>query len=105
MSAFLRRIDLTTNILAPILTGQVMTFASMFVGAVVIAVWNIVSMIVEYYFLWRVYKSVPDLAIKNAEGMQATLSHSLSFHPEARLSQHLSSARSASRARRGKLLT
>ena len=68
MSAFLRRIDLTTNILAPILTGQIMTFASMFIGAVVIAIWNIVSMAVEYYFLWRVYKSEPGLALKNTEG-------------------------------------
>lgn len=64
MSAFLRRIDLTTKLLAPIVTGQVITFGSMTIGALFIAGWNLVSVFVEYIFLHAVYKSVPALASK-----------------------------------------
>ncbi|XP_064638843.1 solute carrier family 40 protein member 1-like isoform X2 [Lineus longissimus] len=64
MTAFLRRIDLTTNILAPVGVGQIMTYGSLFIGAVFIAAWNFISFFIEYYLLWKVYQSVPALAIK-----------------------------------------
>jgi iron-regulated transporter 1 len=64
MTAFLRRIDLTTNILAPIGVGQIFTYGSLFIGAVFIAAWNVISFFIEYYLLWKVYHSVPALASK-----------------------------------------
>lgn len=64
MGAVLRRIDLANKILAPVATGQIMTFTSMLIGAVFIASWNFVSMFVEYFLLWKVYNSVPALASK-----------------------------------------
>jgi hypothetical protein len=64
MTAVLRRIDLTTNILAPVGVGQIMTYGSLFIGAVFIASWNLLSFFVEYYLLWKVYQSVPALAVK-----------------------------------------
>ncbi|XP_038044954.1 solute carrier family 40 member 1-like [Patiria miniata] len=64
MNATVRRIDLTVNILAPILVGQIMSFASMTVAGIFIAGWNLCSLILEYYLLLRVYKKVPRLAIK-----------------------------------------
>ena len=67
MSAVLRRIDLTTNILAPIGVGQVMTYGSMFIGAIFIASWNTVSMIIEYFLIWKVYVAEPKLATKTFE--------------------------------------
>ena len=64
MNAVVRRIDLTVNILAPILVGQIMTFASMTVAGIFIAAWNLGSLILEYYLLLRVYRKVPRLAMK-----------------------------------------
>lgn len=64
MNASIRRIDLTVNILAPIVVGWIMSFASMKIAGIFIASWNIVSMFVEYFLLWNVYKRVPALAEK-----------------------------------------
>lgn len=64
MNATMRRIDQVTNILAPLTVGQVMTLASNVVGCGFILGWNLVSLIVEFVFLSRVYHIVPALSIK-----------------------------------------
>uniref|UniRef100_A0A3Q3VK67 Solute carrier family 40 member n=1 Tax=Mola mola TaxID=94237 RepID=A0A3Q3VK67_MOLML len=61
MNATMRRIDQVTNILAPLAVGQVMTLASNVVGCGFILGWNLVSLIVEFFFLSRVYRIVPTL--------------------------------------------
>ncbi len=63
----IRRIDLSVNILAPIIVGLIMNFAGMTIAAIYIAVWNVCSMIAEYRLLLQIYKDVPALARK-AEG-------------------------------------
>ncbi|XP_063964542.1 solute carrier family 40 protein member 1-like [Lytechinus pictus] len=63
MNANMRRIDLISNILAPIAVGAIMT-SSMLVGGIFVASWNAVSMVIEYWNLWRVYRNVPELAFK-----------------------------------------
>ena len=64
MSAIMRAIDLVTLTVAPILTGQIMTYASTRTGALFIGGWNLVSVFVEYYLLWKVYDIVPALKAK-----------------------------------------
>uniref|UniRef100_A0A672KLJ7 Solute carrier family 40 member n=1 Tax=Sinocyclocheilus grahami TaxID=75366 RepID=A0A672KLJ7_SINGR len=64
MNATMRRIDQVTNILAPLAVGQVMTLSSNVVGCGFILGWNLVSLIVEFIFLSRVYRIVPALSIK-----------------------------------------
>ncbi|XP_030638398.1 solute carrier family 40 member 1 [Chanos chanos] len=64
MNATMRRIDQVTNILAPLAVGQVMTLASNVVGCGFILGWNLVSLIVEFVFLSRVYRIVPALSAK-----------------------------------------
>lgn len=64
MNAAMRRIDQVTNILAPLAVGQVMTLASNVVGCGFILGWNLVSLIVEFVFLSRVYRIVPALSVK-----------------------------------------
>ena len=64
MNATMRRIDQVTNILAPLAVGQVMTLASNVVGCGFILGWNLVSLIVEFIFLSRVYRIVPELSEK-----------------------------------------
>ncbi|XP_057690179.1 solute carrier family 40 member 1 [Corythoichthys intestinalis] len=75
MNATMRRIDQVTNILAPLAVGQVMTLASNVVGCGFILGWNLVSLIVEFFFLSRVYRIVPALSLKppTAEVDQANL--------------------------------
>uniref|UniRef100_A0A8C4SGM6 Solute carrier family 40 member n=1 Tax=Erpetoichthys calabaricus TaxID=27687 RepID=A0A8C4SGM6_ERPCA len=65
MNATMRRIDQITNILAPLVVGQVMTLASNVVGCGFILGWNLVSLTVEFIFLSRVYKIVPALSTKS----------------------------------------
>uniref|UniRef100_A0A673NIV8 Solute carrier family 40 member n=1 Tax=Sinocyclocheilus rhinocerous TaxID=307959 RepID=A0A673NIV8_9TELE len=64
MNATMRRIDQVTNILAPLAVGQVMTLSSNVVGCGFILGCNLVSLIVEFIFLSRVYRIVPALSIK-----------------------------------------
>uniref|UniRef100_A0A8C5M3L5 Solute carrier family 40 member n=1 Tax=Leptobrachium leishanense TaxID=445787 RepID=A0A8C5M3L5_9ANUR len=64
MNATVRRMDQVINIFAPLSVGQVMTWASNVVGCGFILGWNLVSLLVEFIFLSRVYKMVPELAIK-----------------------------------------
>ncbi|KAM9307671.1 ferroportin-like [Gastrophryne carolinensis] len=64
MNATVRRIDQIINIFAPLSVGQVMTWASNVVGCGFILGWNLVSLLLEFIFLSRVYKMVPQLAVK-----------------------------------------
>lgn len=61
MSSTLRRIDQLTLVLAPVATGQVMTYAGLENGALFIGGWNLGSLVLEYYLLWKVYTTVPAL--------------------------------------------
>ncbi|XP_061697914.1 solute carrier family 40 member 1 [Syngnathoides biaculeatus] len=64
MNATVRIIDQLTNILAPMLVGQIMTFGSHFIGCGFISGWNLFSMCLEYMVLWKVYQKTPALAVK-----------------------------------------
>ncbi|KAJ8253090.1 hypothetical protein GJAV_G00208990 [Gymnothorax javanicus] len=73
MNATVRIIDQLTNILAPMLVGQIMAFGSPFMGCGFISGWNLCSMCLEYCLLWKVYQKTPALAIKacpKAEGQE-----------------------------------
>lgn len=67
MNATVRIIDQLTNILAPMLVGQIMAFGSHFVGCGFISGWNLCSMCLEYALLWKVYQKTPALATKSGQ--------------------------------------
>eukprot|EP00667_Euglena_gracilis_P010071 EG_transcript_10240 len=71
LTSTLRAIDLSTNILAPIVCGQVMSLASMTAGAAVICSCSLLSLLVEYRLLLKVYETVPALATKRAAAAPA----------------------------------
>jgi iron-regulated transporter 1 len=62
MSSTLRSIDLTTKLLAPIVTGQMIYFFNIGYGAVFVAGWNFISLFVEYAMIKKVYDQIPSLA-------------------------------------------
>uniref|UniRef100_A0A4X2JSN8 Solute carrier family 40 member n=1 Tax=Vombatus ursinus TaxID=29139 RepID=A0A4X2JSN8_VOMUR len=64
MNATIRRMDQIINIFAPLSVGQVMTWASNVIGCGFILGWNLVSLLVEFLFLSKVYQLVPQLAAK-----------------------------------------
>uniref|UniRef100_A0AAQ6AAJ5 Solute carrier family 40 member n=1 Tax=Amphiprion ocellaris TaxID=80972 RepID=A0AAQ6AAJ5_AMPOC len=70
MNATVRIIDQLTNILAPMLVGQIMAFGSHYIGCGFISGWNLCSMCVEYALLWKVYQKTPALAVKAGQKEQ-----------------------------------
>lgn len=60
-NATLRRIDLISGVLAPVLTGGVMAFTSRWISAVLIVAWNLVSLVLELYLYTSVYSSAEDI--------------------------------------------
>ncbi|XP_012519102.1 PREDICTED: solute carrier family 40 member 1 [Propithecus coquereli] len=82
MNATVRRIDQLTNILAPMVVGQIMTFGSAVIGCGFISGWNLVSMCVEYFLLWKVYQKTPALAVKAALKVEETELKQLNLHKD-----------------------
>lgn len=62
LNAMMRRIDLLTKVLAPLVCGQIMTLTSLSFGALFICGWNIMSFFLEYYLLNLVYRRTPALS-------------------------------------------
>ncbi|XP_053374081.1 solute carrier family 40 member 1-like [Mercenaria mercenaria] len=61
LSATMRRISLLTMVIAPIVTGQILSRTSHSTGALAVAGWNFVTIFVEYALLWKIYQEVPQL--------------------------------------------
>lgn len=64
MNAVTRRIDLSCKLLAPVAVGFIMSYVSVLASAIVIVIWNILSIGLEYWFLSSVYYAVPSLNLK-----------------------------------------
>ncbi|XP_055468865.1 solute carrier family 40 member 1-like [Psammomys obesus] len=64
VNAAMRQLDQVISIFTPLSVGQVMAWASHVIGCGFILGWNLVSLLVEFLFLSRVYQLVPQLAVK-----------------------------------------
>ncbi len=71
INAIVRRIDLFTSVLAPLLAGLIMSFIQItpsfngtVISAIFFAVWNLISYGIEFSILKSVHNDVPSLAIK-----------------------------------------
>ena len=60
----MRRIDLCCKLLAPTLTGVILSTTSPFVCTLFVAGWNVVSFFVEFGLIYMVYRAVPQLKVK-----------------------------------------
>ncbi|CAM0910301.1 unnamed protein product [Alopecurus aequalis] len=60
-NSVIRRIDLSCKLLAPVLSGFVISFVSTQASAVALALWNVASVGLEYWLFVSVYKGVPAL--------------------------------------------
>ena len=64
MNSILRTIELTTYMLAPVISGQLFYFIGYIWTGVFIAGWNVLSVICEYALLNGIYSQYPRLAHK-----------------------------------------
>ncbi|KAK9069989.1 hypothetical protein SSX86_010387 [Deinandra increscens subsp. villosa] len=62
LNSRIRRIDLISKLFAPVVAGFIISFVSMTASAVSLAVWNIVSVFLQYWLLNSVYKGIPALS-------------------------------------------
>ncbi|OQV16415.1 Solute carrier family 40 member 1 [Hypsibius exemplaris] len=67
MNVTIRRIDLTCQILSPIIIAQILTFGAHYVGTIVVSVWNVLSVVAEYFILQTIYEQRPQLAVKTSK--------------------------------------
>ncbi|KAF7825471.1 solute carrier family 40 member 2-like [Senna tora] len=61
MNSVTRRIDLTCKLLAPVITGFIISFVSLKASSITLALWNIISVWVEYWLFMSVYRGIPAL--------------------------------------------
>jgi iron-regulated transporter 1 len=74
MNATVRRFDLLTAILAPLLAGLIMSFIKIspsfngtVMSAITFAMWNLVSFFIEYNLLASIYHNIPELKKTNVK--------------------------------------
>lgn len=61
-NSVIRRIDLSCKLLAPVLSGFVISFVSTQASAVALALWNLASVWLQYWLFVSVYTAVPALS-------------------------------------------
>ncbi|XP_038883885.1 solute carrier family 40 member 2-like isoform X2 [Benincasa hispida] len=61
INSTMRRIDLVCKLLSPVISGFIISFISLKASAVTLAVWNIISVWLEYWLFTSVYNGIPAL--------------------------------------------
>ncbi|KAH9616963.1 hypothetical protein KSS87_001426 [Heliosperma pusillum] len=74
MNSVLRRIDLVCKLCAPVVSGFIISFVSLKASALFFALWNILSVCLQYWLLSSVYNGVPALHVKDNQKREAVSS-------------------------------
>ncbi|KAL0338113.1 UNVERIFIED_CONTAM: Solute carrier family 40 member 2 [Sesamum angustifolium] len=61
MNSMIKRIDLSCKLFAPVVTGFIISFVSLTASAMTLALWNILSVCLQYWLLMSVYNGIPSL--------------------------------------------
>ncbi|CAA0836232.1 Solute carrier family 40 member 2 [Striga hermonthica] len=61
MNSMIRRIDLSCKLFAPVISGFIISFVSLTASAFTLALWNILSVHLQYRLLISVYNGIPRL--------------------------------------------
>ncbi|KAG8377090.1 hypothetical protein BUALT_Bualt09G0132200 [Buddleja alternifolia] len=61
MNSVIRRIDLICKLCAPVISGFIISFVSLTASAVTLALWNLLSVCLQYWLLMSVYNGIPAL--------------------------------------------
>ncbi|CAN1276867.1 Solute carrier family 40 member 1 [Linum perenne] len=65
MNSTIRRIDLSCKLLAPVVSGFIISFVSIQASAMTLACWNTIAVWLEYGLFMSVYKGIPALRESN----------------------------------------
>ncbi|XP_031103949.1 solute carrier family 40 member 2-like [Ipomoea triloba] len=84
MNSIIRRIDLICKLFAPVVSGFIISFVSLTASAMALALWNIVSVCLEYWLLTSVFFGIPALR----ESSERRVLRSLPNNTEERPSVH-----------------
>ena len=77
VNAMLKRIDLFSNVLAPLFFGLILAFTNSVVGLIFVSIWNLVSMVPEVILVHLIFQSVPALAQKPEQSRDESPKHPL----------------------------
>ncbi|GMH23146.1 hypothetical protein Nepgr_024989 [Nepenthes gracilis] len=64
LNSVIRRIDLVCKLFAPVATGFIISFVSLTASAIALALWNVMSVFLQYWLLSSVYNGIPALSKK-----------------------------------------
>ncbi|PON94365.1 Ferroportin [Trema orientale] len=86
MNSVIRRIDLTCKLCAPVVTGFIISFVSLKASALSLALWNTISVWVEYWLFISVYNGIP--ALQESSHRRVSKSPSKSDFEERKSTSH-----------------
>ncbi|RDX66340.1 Solute carrier family 40 member 1, partial [Mucuna pruriens] len=73
MNSVTRRIDLSCKLFAPVVSGFIISFVSLKASAITLALWNTMTVWVEYWLFQSVYNGIPALAQSSQRRMARLL--------------------------------
>ncbi|XP_059668099.1 solute carrier family 40 member 2-like isoform X2 [Cornus florida] len=73
MNTVIRRIDLVCKLFAPVATGFIISFVSLEASSLTLALWNVISVFVQYWLLMSVYNGIPALSERNQKRISRLL--------------------------------
>ncbi|XP_071738449.1 solute carrier family 40 member 2-like isoform X2 [Rutidosis leptorrhynchoides] len=88
MNSIIRRIDLISNLFAPVITGFIITFVSLLASAASLAIWNIISVFLQYWLLNSVYEGIPALSERSRKrDLKSTITNDQEHNPSTSYEQ------------------
>ncbi|KAK6778299.1 hypothetical protein RDI58_025017 [Solanum bulbocastanum] len=81
MNSIIRRIDLICKLFAPVITGFIISFVSLTASAMTLALWNIISVCLEYWLLTSVYNGIPALSESSLRRVSRSLTEQMDLSP------------------------
>ncbi|VFQ71158.1 unnamed protein product [Cuscuta campestris] len=81
MNSTIRRIDLVSKLFAPVISGSIISFISLTASAMTLALWNLISVCLEYYLLTSVYNGIPVLRECSLRRVLRSLPNNIELNP------------------------
>ncbi|ORX92577.1 hypothetical protein K493DRAFT_225311, partial [Basidiobolus meristosporus CBS 931.73] len=72
LNTSMRRIDLICKLVAPLLVACLTAVGTTIFAVIFIGVWNVISMVLEYVLIYKVYQLVPELSVPKGARVEST---------------------------------
>ncbi|KAK3032881.1 hypothetical protein RJ639_037058 [Escallonia herrerae] len=81
INSIIRRIDLICKLFAPVASGFIISFVSLTASAQTIALWNVISVCLQYWLLISVYNGIPALSERSQKRVTRPVTTDLEEDP------------------------